>query len=414
MGISHATAPLDLLERCAIGSADLPKHLAGLAGHEHISEAVIVSTCNRTEAYVVAEMFHAAEAEMRDFFATTSFTEPDELDGHLYMRFDDDAAAHLFAVASGIESAVVGESEILGQVKSAWATARAEGTCGTLLDQMFRHGVETAKRARTETGIGRGTASVSHAAVAMATQHLGTLAGRRVLVVGAGEMAESMVVALAAAGPSEVLVANRSPGPARELAERVGGRALALSELEQALAEVDVLLTSTGASSVILDYAGVDQPAAKRAGAPLLIVDIAVPRDVDPTVAQIDGVTLLDMDDLSRFAAAGRAERHREIAAVCEVVASEVARYSRLRAARETAPVIAALRSAAESVRVAELERTLALDADWTPAQREAVARMSKSMMAKLLHRPTVTLREEAGRAKGDRLADSVRDLFDL
>lgn len=414
MGVSHRSAPLELLERCTVPAPDVPKRLGDLASCENVSEAVVVSTCNRTEAYVVAERFHAAFGEVRDFFCTLSGAAPADLSDHLYVHYDDDAARHLFRVTSGLDSAVLGEHEILGQVRTAWDAARTEGTAGTVLNQLFRHGISAGKRARTETDISRGTASISHAAVSMAKNHLGTLEGSRVLVVGAGEMAEGMIVALAAAGPAAVQVANRTPSHAEALAARVGGHHLPLASLEDALVEVDLLLTSTGATSVIVDHASVGAVIERRAGRPLLIVDIAVPRDVDPAVARLAGVTLLDMDDLSRFADTGHVRRQAEVAAVESILVDETERFSADRSAREMAPLIESLRGQAEAVRRTEIERALAAHPDLDEDAREALERATAALVNKLLHQPTVALRTAAGKAKGDRLADSVRDLFDL
>jgi glutamyl-tRNA reductase len=414
LGLNHRSAPLEMLEQCTVAPADLPKQLGELLSRDHVSEAVLISTCNRTEAYVVAEKFHAAYAEIRDFLATSAFLAPEDLADHVYVHHDEDAVRHLFDVASGLDSVVLGESEILGQTKSAWETARLEGTAGPVLNLLFRHAVEVGKRVRTETSIGRHTSSVSHAAVEMATRHLGTLEDRSVLVVGAGEMAEGMVVALASAGPSDVGIANRTHQRAVTLAERVGGRALALDELHNALCEVDVLLTSTGATSVIVDHASIGEVLDRRAGRPLLIVDIAMPRDVDPDVARIDGVTLLDMHDLSEFASLGQAERALEVARVREIVDDEARRFAEVRSAREMAPLIASLRGSVDAVRAVEVERLLQTLPGLDPPGRDAVEQFSKALVAKLLHGPTVALKDAAGSAKGDRLADSVRDLFEL
>jgi len=413
LGLNHRSAPIELLEQCTVAPEDLPKQLGELASREHVSEAVLISTCNRTEAYVVAEKFHAAYAEIRDFFATAAFVAPEELTDFLYVHHDDDAVRHLFGVASGLDSVVLGEGEILGQTKTAWQNARVEGTAGPVLNLLFRHAVEVGKRARTETSISRHTASVSHAAVEMAEETLGSLTDRSVLVVGAGEMAEGMVVAVAGAGPRDVLIANRTAERAESLAGRVGGRSLPLDELADALCEVDVLLTCTGATSVIVDHASVGDVIQRRAGRPLLIVDIAMPRDVDPAVARLDGVTLLDMDDLSNFAAGGRAERSLEVDRVNSIVSEEASRFGDVRSAREMAPLIASLRGTAESLRLTELDRLLGSH-QLSPEQRAVVQQFSKGLVAKLLHNPTIALKDAAGTAKGDRLADSVRDLFDL
>lgn len=413
LGLSHRSAPIELLEQCSVAPVDLPKQLGELAGRTHVGEAVLISTCNRTEAYFVAEKFHAAYAEVRDFLAESAFVAPEDLTDHLYVHHDEHAVEHLFSVASGVDSVVLGESEILGQTKAAWESARLEGTSGPVLNLLFRHAVEVGKRARTETSIGRHTASVSHAAVEMATAHLGSLSDRSVLVVGAGEMAEGMVVSLAAAGPRDVLIANRTAARAEALAQRVDGRALPLTELHDALCEVDLLLTSTGATSVILDHSSVGEILRGRAGRPLLIVDIAMPRDIDPAVARLDGVTLLDMDDLSAFAAAGRAERAAEVDRVADIIGDEAGRFAEARSAREVAPLIASLRGAVEAVRASELDRVVG-KGDLDDAQRELIEQFSRALVAKVLHHPTVALKDAAGSAKGDRLADSVRDLFDL
>jgi len=411
LGLSHRSAPIDLLESCAVAPHDVPKLLGGLSECDHVSEVVLVSTCNRTEVYAIAEKFHAAFGEIRNVVGQASSVDAAELSEHLYVHHDDDAVHHLLSVAAGLDSVVLGESEILGQVRTSWDTARSEGTAGAVLNLLFRHALETGKRVRTETSIGRHTASVSHAAVDMATRHLGGLTDRDVLVVGAGEMADGMVVALADAGPRSVSIANRTPARAAALAERVGGAVLALDQLPAALSSADLLLTSTGASQVIVDNASVGDVVAQRQGRPLLIVDIALPRDVDPSVGRLDGVTLFDMEDLSAFAAQGRAERSLEVDRVTAIVREEVGRFADVRSARQMAPLITSLRGTVDAIRVAELERHVnGLDDD----QRQLLEQFSRALVAKLLHEPTIALRTSAGTARGHRLADSVRDLFDL
>jgi glutamyl-tRNA reductase len=414
IGLNHRTAPLDLLERTAIEEARLPKILHDLCARQHLSEAVVLSTCNRTEVYAVAERFHAGYEDVRNFFTDLSFLPPEEFAGHLYVHYDDAAVTHLFSVAAGLDSAVVGESEILGQVGDAWELARTEGSTASMLNLLFRHALEVGKRVRTETGIGRGITSVAQAAVAMATDRLGTLAGRRVLLLGAGEMAEGMAVAIAAAGSVEVVVANRTWSTAKALAERFDGRAVRLTDLPAELALADVLLTSTGATTIMLEHADLATAMARRDGRPLLIVDIAMPRDVDPAAGAIDGVTLLDMDDLRRFVDAGVAQRQREATRARSVIEEELVRYRALTTAREAAPLVTALRDHAESIRVAELARIDARLGDLDDAQRDAVEAVTKGIVAKLLHDPTVRLKDASGTAKGDRLAEALRDLFDL
>jgi glutamyl-tRNA reductase len=414
IGLNHRTAPLDLLERMTIGDGQLPKALHDLCTREHISESLVLSTCNRTEVYAVAERFHGAYSDIRGFLADFSFLPPEDFSDHLYVHYDSAAAAHLLAVTAGLDSAVLGESEIQGQVKVAWERARDEGTAGPALNLLLRHALEAGKRARTETGIARNIASVSQAAVAMTGQRLGGVAGRTVVVLGAGEMGEGMAVALAGAGAGDVLVANRTQARAAELAARVGGRAVPLVELPERLAEVDVLLTSTGSRAPMIERADLEPVMAGRADRPLLIVDIAVPRDVDPAVAQVPGVTLLDMDDLRGFAAAGVAERRREVAAVEAILDEELERYVGATSAREVAPMIVALRERAEAARSAELDRLRGRYDDLDERQLDMVDAVTRGLVAKLLHQPTVVLKDAAGSPRGDRLVAALRELFEI
>ena len=414
IGLNHHTAPLDLLERMTVDDASLGKALHDVAGREHVSEAVVLSTCNRTEVYVVAEKFHGAYRDLRDFLAEVSFLPPEDFADHLYVHYDDVAVEHLFTVAAGLDSDVVGEAEILGQVRTAWERAQAEGCTSAHLNGLFRHAVEVGKRARTETGISRHIASVSTAAVAMARERLGGLAGRSILVLGAGDMGEGMVRALVDDGVADVRIANRTWDRAVELADRVGGRAIRLADLATALTEVDLLLTSTGATSIMLEHTDVEAVLADRDGRPVLIVDVAVPRDVDPAAATLPGVTLVDMDDLRAFAEAGLASRQGEVAAVRGLVDEEVDRFLAVSSAREVAPLIAGLRERGEAVRTGELDRFRNRLAGLDDRQLEAVEALTKGIVAKLLHDPTVGLKDAAGTAKGERLAESLRDLFDL
>ena len=414
IGLNHRTAPLDLLERMTVGDGQLPKALHDLCTREHLSEALVLSTCNRTEVYAVAERFHGAYSDIRGFLADFSFLPPEEFSDHLYVHYDSAAAAHLLSVTAGLDSAVLGESEIQGQVKLAWERARDEGAAGPALNLLLRHALEAGKRARTETGIARNIASVSQAAVAMADERLGGLPGKTVLVLGAGEMGEGMAVALAGAGVADVLVANRTPARAGELAARIGGRSVPLLEVPDRLAEVDLLLTSTGSRAPMLERADIGPVMARRASQPLLVVDIAVPRDVDPAVAEVDGVTLLDMDDLRSFAAAGVAERRREVTAVEAILNDELERYVDATSARAVAPMIVALRERAESVRTSELDRFRARYDELDPRQLDLVEAVTRGIVAKLLHQPTVVLKDAAGSPLGDRLVAALRELFEI
>ena len=414
IGLNHRSTPLDLLERMTIGDAALPKALHDLISREDVSEAVVLSTCNRTEVYAVAERFHGAYHDIRDFLAEVAFLAPEDFSDHLYTHYDAPAVAHLFAVASGLDSAVLGESEILGQVKVAWDRAREEGAAGPGLNLLFRHALEAGKRARTQTGIARNITSVSQAAVALASERLGGLDGRQALVLGAGEMGEAMALGLAKAGVTDIAVANRTWERAVELAGRINGRPVRLHDVPSAVADVDVLLSSTGAASPLLEVDDLREMVAARAGRPLLIVDIAVPRDVDPAVGALDGVTLLDMDDLRAFADAGTEARRREVAGVQNLLDEELERYVGATSAREVAPMIVALRDRAEELRQGELDRFRARFEGLDEAQLEAVEGLTRGIIGKLLHEPSVALKDAAGSPRGERLVASLRDLFGL
>jgi glutamyl-tRNA reductase len=414
IGLNHRTAPLDLLERMAIGDHQMAKALHDLIGRENLSEAVLVSTCTRTEVYAVAERFHGAFGDIRSFMGDLSFLPPEEFADHLYVHYDTSAAAHLFAVTSGLDSVVLGENEIQGQIKKAWEHARDEGTAGKTLNLLFRHALQAGKRARTETGIARSIASVSAAAVAMATDRLGELSGKRVLVLGAGDMGEGMVTALVGAGVGEVVVANRTRSRAESLAARVGGTAVSLLDVPDELADVDVLLTSTGAQALMIEAADLAPVMAGRPDRPLLVVDIAMPRDVEAAVGDLQGVTLLDMDDLRAFAERGVAERRREVGKVEAILEDEMQGYLGASSAREVAPTIVALRDRAEATRLAELDRFRSRLTYLEPSELEAVEALSRSLVAKLLHDPTVALKGAAGSSKGDRLIAALRELFGI
>lgn len=414
VGLNHRTVPLDLFEKMTVPEAKLPKALADLSSRENISESVILSTCNRIEIYAYAEKFHGAYQDIRNFLSEISHVAPEDFSDHLIGLFGSDAVEHLFKVSSGIDSAVIGEHEILGQVRSAWELAIEEQAVGTVLNSLFRHSLEVGKRARSETSISRNITSVSQAAVAMADKQLNGLIGKRVLVVGAGEMGEGMAKSLHAGGITELRVANRTWDRAVETAERLNGKPVRLDELPQNLTEVDLLLTSTGATAAILEYGDLDEAARQREGRELLIVDIAVPRDVDPASAELDGVTLLDMDDLREFAEKGIRAREKEVSSVIEIINEELERFSNLFSARSVAPIVTQLHSRAEEIRNAELQKLFRKFPELTSEQLKGIETLTSAIANKLMHEPTVRLKDAAGTPKGERLSEALQDLFDL
>jgi len=415
VGINHRSSPLSLLERVTVMPDRLGKAVAGLAMRDNIREAVVLSTCNRTEVYVVTELFHGAYADVRDFLCELGDLPIDELVPHLYSQHDSTAVGHLFEVAAGLDSAVLGESEILGQVRSAWEIAQHEGAARSTLNLLFRTAIEAGKRARTETGIGRGTASVSHAAVEMISEVVGDLAGKRVLVVGAGAMGEGVAIALHRAGGADILVANRSSTRGSTLAERVGGVAVGFERLDDAIAAADVIVASTGASEPVLPVSLVKAArSGPRSARPLHIIDIAVPRDVEAGVAELPGVTVLDLDDLRDWADRGLSHRAAEAERARAIVWEEVDRFELEATARQAAPLIAAMHNTADVIRARELDRFANALAGLDDNEREAVESLTRAIVAKLLHEPSVRLKAQAGTPQGERNAVTMRDLFDL
>ncbi len=414
-GLNHKTMSVSDLESMTVSPARLPKALHDLAGSDHLCEIVVVSTCLRTEIYAEASRFHGAMSDIRNFLSSWSGVPPEGFSDHLYSYFDEAAVAHLFKVAAGLDSAVLGEGEILRQVGEAWEVARAESVAGPVLSILFRYAVEAGKRVRSETAIARGTTSLSHAAVALAAERSGSLAGKTTLLIGTGEMGEAMALALAGApGRGELLVANRTRGRAADLAGRFGGRPVEWRSLRSALAEADVVLASTGSQQILLEASDLEAVMASRPGRGLLIVDLAVPRDVDPAAGRVSGVTLLDMDDLTSFADRAMDGRRRELPHAQAIIAEEVERYLGTAAQRDVAPLVAALFERGEAVRAAELARFAKRLAGLDPTQVRAVEALTRGIVAKLLHDPTVTVKAGAGTVAGDRLAQAMRQLFGL
>ena len=414
VGLNHRTVPVELLERMAVADSRLTKALHDLEGREHLLEVAVLSTCNRTEIYAYCSRFHPAVGDVVEFLAEYSGAHPDEFNAHLYTYYDDAAISHLFSVAAGLDSMIVGEGEILGQVRSAWAAAEREKVSATLLGQVFRHAIESGKRVRTETEIGRHPVSISSAAVAVAAEHLGGLEGCRVLVIGAGEMGEGMTIAIASRGVADICVANRTLENAVALAERVGGRVAALTDLATELERADVVLASTGASEVLIERGAVEAIMARRGDKRMLIVDVALPRDIDPGVGEIPGVTLLDIDDLKGYAQRSTERRRAEIGKAREILGAEIERYREERAARMVAPIVTALHRRAESLRRGELERHRTRLATLDEETMQLIESLTHGIVNKLLHEPTVRVKDNAGTDRGDVLADALSTLFDL
>jgi glutamyl-tRNA reductase len=399
VGISHHQAPVELRERAALDARRAGELAARLAGE--YGEAVCLSTCNRTELYLADES--ADEAERKAEAALLALEA--ELGPALYRLRDEAATLHLFRVAAGLDSMVPGEGEILGQVRIAYET----GTPGRILDRLFRDALHAGKKARAQTAIGESPASVSSAAAALAEQVFGDLRGRSILVIGAGKIGELAVRNLVSRGATIAFVANRTAGRAVELGRRFGGEPRPLERGASALARADVVLSSTSATGWILTREQVERTLSVRKGRPLFLIDLAVPRDLDPAIHELDGCYLYDIDDLEAVVAETLAGRRREAERAEAIVGEEADRFRAWQASLDVVPAIASLRARAEEIRAAELRRAKLND-----AERRAAESVTAAVLNKLLHLPTIRMKQAAAAADGVIYADAVRHLFGL
>lgn len=411
VGLSHHTAPLGLRERLAVSDDRLAAELAALRREAAVTEGLLLSTCNRVEMYATAEDPTAATAAIRRGLGRRAA--PDDISPHLYERQGTDAIRHAFRVASSLDSMVVGEPQILGQVKGAYDTAQANGSVGPLLGRAFVRAFQVAKRVRTETAIAAGSVSVSSIACDLARKIFGDLGGRHVLLVGAGKMGEAAAKHLRKLG-AHLHVTNRSPERARELASACGGQPRDYADLATELVSADVVITSTGSPRYVIDADLLSGVVRARKHRPLFLIDIAVPRDVDPRTSALDNIFLYDLDDLQKVAEENLAARRREAEVAEQIVASEVAEFERWVRSLEIKPTIVALRERFRRVLRGELERTLPRLRNVTPDERRALERMTDAMVNKLLHAPTSQLRGLAEDVDGVHLVDAARRLFEL
>lgn len=415
VGLNHKSAAVDLLERLSISEEGLGKALHQFATYEHVLEGAILSTCNRIEAYAVVSKFHGGAQDLRNFFAEFCHVAPEDFADELYTYHDEGALRHLFRVAAGIDSMIVGESEILGQVRRAYQRAADEGMVHRVLGAAFRQALRVGKRARTETSIGHNPVSVSSAAVELARRAWpdGTLDGRKVTIVGAGKMGRLAAQALAASGAGDVTVVNRTEERGRELAETFGATSRPFEDLEDVLRDSEIVICSTTSAQTVIDRALVER-ARRGRDEPLFVVDIAVPRDVDPEVGTLPGVVLRDIDDLRGVVEGNLGARLGEVGRVEDLIADELDRFSQWQRSTEIAPTAAALVAKADEIRAAEMARIAPHLASMTQAQREAVEHLSRRMVAKLLHAPLKTAREMAGSKQGQLYLTALRELFEL
>jgi glutamyl-tRNA reductase len=417
VGCNHRSADLALLERLAVPAEELPKALGSLLGLEHVLEAVVLSTCNRVEVYAHVTRFHPGLQQIRGWLAERGDIHPQDLDTLQYSYHDDRAAAHLFSVASGIDSMVVGERQIAVQVKQAMEAARAEGSARRVLQRLFRQAVRVGRRVRRETEVSAGASSMVDVGLEAVRDRLGgSLDGRRVAIVGAGKMGALTADRLGDLGVARVEVWNRSSDKARRLAARVDGGVLEGDDgLLDALVGADVVVCTTGAPEPILELDLVARAVARRGGAsarPLLLLDLAVPRNVAPACGELSGVSLLDIDDVR--VAADRGVTGEVVAQARGIVDEEAERFLTWTRASQVDPTIRAVRARAEDVRRAEIDRLAGRLGSLDERQREAVEALTRGIVNTLLHGPTVRLKELADRGGAELHAGALRELFEL
>jgi glutamyl-tRNA reductase len=409
LGVSHKTAPVELRERLAMTDTQAERFLQEAVEDPALDEAVVISTCNRTELYVVGRDPVRAESAVLSRLAGRTGIRPTELADVIYSPRNCDAARQLYRVASSLESMIVGEAEVQGQVRRAHELARAAGAAGPFTNRLFAAALQTGKRVRTETSIGEGGASVSSVAVDLARDLLGDLRARRVVIIGAGETSELTARALSEQGVKAVFFANRHADRARSIAARFGGDVVSLEELPAHLHDADIVVSSTSSPHPILGAAEVEHVMRARDNRPLLLIDIAVPRDIEAGCAEVEGITLYDIDDLQAVVARNLSVRKAEAERAEGIVEDEIRRFARWMGQTDVRPTLAALRQHGEAI----VEQVLAEnEGRWEGASPRDVARveaMTRAVMQRLLHEPTIRLRE-SGHAR----VELVRELFAL
>lgn len=408
VGLSHRTAPVSILERVAVSGDDLRKTLEELHRTEVISEVLLLSTCNRIEVYADVARFHPAVAEIGTVLARHAGLAVTDLSDHLYVHFAEAAAEHMFTVASGLDSMVVGESQILGQLRSAYALGTEVGAVGTVLHDLTQTALRVGKRVHSDTGIDRAGASIVSVALDRAADLLGgELAGQRAVVVGAGSMGALAGATLRRRGITDIVVANRSPERAARLATSLEGRAAPLADLAQEIGSADIVISSTGSTGLVIEA----EMIGSRAERPLIVLDLALPRDVDPAVAVQLGVSYIDLDALRT---GGAMVSDDEVSAATAIVAEELADHLAEQQRLAVAPTVTALRARANQVIDGELRRLDGRLPDLDPAARTEVADAVRRAVEKVLHAPTVRVKELAATPGGDQYAAALRELFDL
>jgi len=412
VGINHRTAPVEVRERMNIQEARLGSAVSDLAHRDGILEGMILSTCNRVELVANAREEVEAAPILRSFLAEYHHCDLAPFEPHFYWLRQQDAVRHLFRVTSSLDSMVLGEPQVLGQVKEAYATARRVGALDGVLDEIVRRSLAVARRVRRETAIGSSAISVSYAAVELAKKIFGSLSGKTIFVIGAGKMSELAARHLLRSGASAIFVSNRTYERAHVLAQAFHGTAIRFEELFATIDRADIVISSTGAPHFVITKEQAEKLLAARKNRPIFFVDIAVPRDIDPAVNELDNAFVYNIDDLEQVVEANRLEREREAARAEKIIEEEITRLRRRLATRELTPTIVAIETRLNRIREAELERFGGRLATLTPDQHQAVGALTRAIQSKILHGPLTELKDGADRPEHGNIVRLIRRIF--
>lgn len=414
IGVNHRTAPVEIREKLSFNEADLPRAMRTLQSTKSILENIIISTCNRTEIYAVVDQLHTGRYYVKNFLAEWFNLPVESFTNHLIIKEEDDAIEHLMSVTSGIDSMVLGETQILGQVRTSFLQAQEIGTTGTIFNELFKQAITVAKRAHAETSIGENAVSVSYAAVELGKKIFGSLKHKHIAILGAGEMGELTIKNLQGSGVGKITVLNRTFSKAEELATKFEGAAKSLQELQCTLLEVDILISSTGAKDYIIDYELMQFVERLRKGRPLFLVDIAVPRDMDPRIGDLPNMFLYDIDDMQGIVEANLAERKHAAAEILTMIHGEVASFNQWLVTLGVVPVITALRKKALSI---QAETMLSIEnkmPDLTDREKKVLSKHTKSIINQLIKEPILQAKEFATDAKSAEKLELFQTIFGI
>lgn len=415
VGLSHKTAPVEIRERLAVPESRLGEALTRLCSYSGVKEGILLSTCNRVEVYSVVDDIEAGYGRIQEFLADTHLSlSSEQLTPHLYWHTGDRAIGHLFRVAASLDSMIIGESQILGQLKDAFEVALAHKTTGVIMNKVVKKAISVAKRVRTETKISEMAVSVSYAAVELAKKIFSNLQEKTVLLVGAGEMAKLAARHLIAHGVGHVRITTRTPQHAVDLADMFGGTAVPFDQFKDDMALADIVLVSTGAAHYLIGAEDVHRAVEERMNRPMFLIDISVPRNIDPAVRHVDNAFLFDIDDLKQRVEQNRAERVQEAEKAERMVQEEVTTMLDWMKSLEVTPTIVALRNRVDDMKRAEVDKVLARLSHLSPQDRELVEGLASSIVNKLIHRTMVTLKTEVNSSSGPAFVEAARRFFSL